>query len=48
MMSGRAALLISSCSMLRDICYLGDKLGKAEGFGDFGEALLKIIEDKEI
>lgn len=41
-------MLISSCSMLRDIRYLSDKFGKAEGFGDLGESLLKMIEDKEI
>ncbi|KAI3331812.1 putative GARP complex component [Xylariaceae sp. AK1471] len=34
--------------MLRDIRYLSDKFGKVEGFGDLGESLLKIIEDKEI
>ncbi|KAI0190394.1 Vps54-like protein [Xylaria flabelliformis] len=34
--------------MLRDIRYLGDKLAKIEGFGDLGESLVKIIEDKEI
>ncbi|KAI8625544.1 putative GARP complex component [Xylariaceae sp. FL1651] len=34
--------------MLRDVRYLSEKFGKVEGFGDLGESLLKIIQDREI
>jgi hypothetical protein len=46
--SGLSAILISSCSMLRDVGYLIDKFGSLEGFGDLGTSLVKIIEDKKI
>jgi hypothetical protein len=42
------AMLISTCSMLRDVDYFIGKLGKIEGFGDLGTYLIKIIESKEI
>jgi hypothetical protein len=42
------AMLISTCSMLRDVDYFVGKLGKVEGFGDLGTYLIKIIESKDI
>lgn len=43
-----ATILISACSMLRDVEHLVSKLGKFERFGDLGTYLMKIIEGREI
>ena len=41
-------MLIDACSMLRDVEYLVDKVGKIVGFGDLGTSLTDIIKGKEI
>jgi vacuolar protein sorting-associated protein 54 len=42
------AMLICSCSMLRDADHLVGKLGNVKGFGDLGTYLMNIIKKKEI